>query len=91
MHSSIKKARIFATIALLILTFSFTLPMIAFNGALTQIDNGKGEEVSPLTAKVWNIYNKGRYKSQSTPLKKHFLRGFLFSFILMDLVERFMR
>ncbi|MCW8838059.1 MAG: cytochrome C [Thiovulaceae bacterium] len=67
MHPSIKKARIFATLALLVLTFAFTFPMISFNGVLTQIDNGKGEEVSAFSAKVWNLYNQGRYKSVTTP------------------------
>jgi len=71
MHSSIKKARIFALLALLILTFSFTFPMIAFNGVLTQIDNQKGDEVSSFSAKVWNFYNKGRYKSVTTPKEAH--------------------
>ena len=71
MHPSIKKARIFALLALLILTFSFTFPMIAFNGALTQIDNQEGDQVSSFSAKVWNFYNKGRYKSISTPKEAH--------------------
>ncbi|PHQ64948.1 MAG: cytochrome C [Sulfurimonas sp.] len=71
MHPSIKKARIFALLALLILTFSFTFPMIAFNGALTQIDNQEGDQVSSFSTKVWNFYNKGRYKSISTPKEAH--------------------
>ena len=71
MHPSIKKARIFALLALLILTFSFTFPMIAFNGVLTQVDNQEGDKVSPFSAKVWNFYNKGRYKSISTPKEAH--------------------
>jgi len=71
MHSSIKKARIFALLALLILTFSFTFPMIAFNGVLTQIDNQEGDKVSSFSSKVWNFYNKGRYKSVSTPKEAH--------------------
>jgi len=71
MHPSIKKARIFATAALLILTVAFIIPMISFNGALTQIDAGKGKEVSSLTALVWNIYNQGRYKSIATPEDAH--------------------
>ncbi len=71
MHPSIKKARIFALLALLILTFSFTFPMIAFNGALSQIDNQQGDQVSSFSAKVWNFYNKGRYKSISTPKEAH--------------------
>ena len=71
MHPSIKKARIFATAALLILTVAFIIPMISFNGALTQIDEGNGKEVSSLTASVWNIYNQGRYKSIATPKEAH--------------------
>nr|WP_321265953.1 cytochrome C [uncultured Sulfurimonas sp.] len=71
MHSSIKKARIFALLALLILTFSFTFPMIAFNGVLTQIDNQEGNQVSPFSAKIWNLYNQGRYKSVTTPKEAH--------------------
>ena len=67
MHPSIKKARIFATLALLILTFAFTLPMISFNGVLTQIDHGEGEQISPLSASIWNTYNKGMYKSVTVP------------------------
>lgn len=71
MHPSIKKARIFALLALLILTFSFTFPMIAFNGVLTQIDNQQANQVSSFSMKVWNFYNKGRYKSVSTPKEAH--------------------
>ncbi|EDZ61595.1 hypothetical protein SMGD1_2342 [Sulfurimonas gotlandica GD1] len=71
MHPSIKKARLFALLALIILTFSFTFPMIAFNGVLTQIDNQEGSQVSSFSAKVWNFYNKGRYKSISTPKEAH--------------------
>lgn len=71
MHPSLKKARIFALLALLILTFSFTFPMIAFNGALTQIDNQEGDKVSSFSTQVWNFYNKGRYKSISTPKEAH--------------------
>ncbi|WP_415398190.1 cytochrome C [Sulfurimonas sp. CS5] len=71
MHPSIKKARIFALLALLILTFSFTFPMIAFNGVLTQIDNQESDKISSFSSKVWNFYNKGRYKSVSTPKEAH--------------------
>ncbi|MCJ7765088.1 MAG: cytochrome C [Thiovulaceae bacterium] len=67
MSPSIVKARIFATLALIVLTVAFTFPMIAFHGTLNKIDAGKGDEVSSLTAKVWNIYNQGRYKSVTTP------------------------
>ncbi len=67
MNSSLKKSKIFATIALLILTIAFTFPMIAFHSTLNKIDDGKTDKISSLSKSVWNLYNKGRYKSQSTP------------------------
>jgi hypothetical protein len=71
MHPSLLKAKIFATLALLILTFSFTFPMIAFHGSLNKISNEKGDEVSSFTKSVWNFYNKGRYKSVETDKDAH--------------------
>ncbi len=71
MHPSIIKARVFATLALLILTFSFTFPMIAFHGTLNKIHAGKPEEISSLSKSVWNLYNQGRYKSVTTPKEAH--------------------
>ncbi|MDA3946134.1 MAG: cytochrome C, partial [Helicobacteraceae bacterium] len=67
MSSSLIKAKIFTSLALLILTVSFTFPMIAFHGTLNKVDAGRSDEVSSLTATVWNIYNQGRYKSVATP------------------------
>lgn len=71
MHPSLIKARIFAALALIILTISFTYPMISFHGALNKIDDAKGEEVSQLSISTWNLYNQGRYKSLSTPKEAH--------------------
>jgi hypothetical protein len=71
MHPSLIKARIFTFIALLILTFSFTFPMIAFHGTLNKIDKGKINEISPFSKAVWNLYSKGRYKSVATPKSAH--------------------
>lgn len=71
MHPSIIKARVFATLALLILTFSFTFPMIAFHGTLNKIEAGKVEEIPAFTKTVWNLYNQGRYKSVTTPKEAH--------------------
>ncbi|MEA3492339.1 MAG: cytochrome C [Campylobacterota bacterium] len=71
MHSSLIKSRVFATIALLILTIGFTFPMITFNGTLNLIHEGKADEVSPFSIKVWNFYNQGRYKSISTDKEAH--------------------
>ena len=70
-HPSLLKAKIFATLALLILTFSFTLPMLAFHGTLNKIDAGKEAEISSVSKAVWNLYNKGRYKSVTTPKEAH--------------------
>ncbi|MDD5401404.1 MAG: cytochrome C [Sulfurimonas sp.] len=71
MNKSLIKARFFATLALVILTLSFTLPMIAFHGTLNQIDAGKKDEVSSLSKIIWNLYNQGRYKSVTTPKDAH--------------------
>ncbi len=71
MHPSLVKAKIFATLALIILTFSFTFPMLAFHGTLNKIEEGKPEEVSTLSKSVWNFYNQGRYKSVTTPKEAH--------------------
>lgn len=71
MHPSIIKARVFAIMALLILTVSFTFPMITFHSTLNKIDAGKESEISSFTKSIWNIYNIGRYKSQSTDESAH--------------------
>jgi len=71
MHPSIIKARIFATLALIILIISFTFPMIAFHGVLNKVNEGKGDEVSSLSMKVWDFYNQGRYKSVTTDKEAH--------------------
>ena len=67
MHPSFLKSKIFASLALLIMTLSFTFPMIAFHGTLNKIHDDKKEEISTLAIKVWNFYNQGRYKSTTTP------------------------
>ncbi len=67
MHTSFIKAKIFASIALIIITLAFTFPMIAFHGTLNKIDENKIDEISPIAIKVWNFYNQGRYKSTTTP------------------------
>jgi hypothetical protein len=71
MHSSFTKAKIFAALALIILTVSFTFPMVMFHGTMNKIDEGKIEEISPSAMKVWNLYNQGRYKSVTTPKEAH--------------------
>lgn len=65
MHTSFKKSKIFAFLALLILSISFTIPVVFFHGALTNIHDGK--EVSAISTKIWNIYSGGKYVSTNTP------------------------
>ena len=71
MHPSFMKSKIFATVALLIMTVAFTFPMIAFHGTLNKIDKEKMEEISSLNKSVWNFYNQGRYKSIATPKESY--------------------
>jgi len=71
MHPSLTKAKIFASLALIILTFSFTLPMIAFHGVLNKVEEGKGSEVSSFSKSIWNLYSQGRYKSVTTDKEAH--------------------
>ena len=71
MHPSFIKAKVFAALALIIMTFAFTLPMIGFQGTLNKIDDGKIEDISSMNKSVWNFYNQGRYKSIATPKESH--------------------
>jgi len=71
MHSSFIKSKIFAALALIILTLAFTFPMVSFHGALNKIETGKAEDISPMTKKVWDFYSQGRYKSVTTPKEAH--------------------
>ena len=71
MHPSFTKAKVFASLALIILTLGFTFPMIAFHGSLNKINNGEANEILSLSKSVWNFYNQGRYKSIATPKESH--------------------
>ncbi|KAB7886456.1 cytochrome C [Poseidonibacter ostreae] len=71
MHPSFIKAKIFASLALIIMTLAFTFPMISFHGTLNKIHDEKIDEISPMAVTVWNLYNQGRYKSTTTPKEAH--------------------
>ena len=71
MHPSFTKAKIFAALALIILTIAFTFPMVTFHGVLNKVEANKIDEISPFSAKVWNLYNQGKYKSVTTPKEAH--------------------
>ena len=71
MHPSFLKSKIFALLALVIMSISFTFPMIAFHGTLNKIHDGKTNEISSLAISTWNLYNQGKYKSTTTPKEAH--------------------
>ncbi len=71
MDSSFIKSKVYATIALFVMTIAFTFPMVTFHGTLNKIYDNKVDEISPLAIKVWNFYNQGRYKSTTTPKEAH--------------------
>ncbi|RLA71504.1 MAG: cytochrome C [Epsilonproteobacteria bacterium] len=71
MHPSFMKSKIFATIALLIMTFAFTLPMVTFHGVLNKIHDDKVDEIHSSAYTVWDLYNRGQYKSTTTSKVAH--------------------
>ncbi len=71
MHSSFIKSKAYAIIALIILSVSFTFPMISFHGTLNKIHENKVDKIPSLAYKVWNYYNQGMYKSNTTPKFAH--------------------
>jgi hypothetical protein len=71
MHPSFLKAKIFTSLALIVLTISFTFPMIAFHGVMNKITKNELDKISSFSKTVWNTYNQGRYKSVTTPKEAH--------------------
>ncbi|OIP57269.1 MAG: cytochrome C [Helicobacteraceae bacterium CG2_30_36_10] len=71
MHPSLLKARVFSALVLIILTLSFTFPMLAFHGVLNNIHDEKKDEISSFSKTIWNLYNLGRYKSVTTDKNAH--------------------
>jgi len=67
MNSSLIKSRIFALLALLLLLYFFVIPAVFTHNVVELNEEGKADKISPLTYKVWNFYQKGRYVSPNTP------------------------
>lgn len=67
MHKSFIKAKVFAVLALLILTIGFTMPVVVFHSTMNKIHDDKIDEISPLAIKVWNLYSPIKYLSTNTP------------------------
>lgn len=62
-----KKYQIFTILALLLLTFSFTIPVIGFHGVMDKIKNHKTEEIPSYAYKLWDLYHSFQYVSPNTP------------------------
>jgi len=69
MNGSLLKSRIFAFLALVLLLYFFVIPAVLTHNVVELKQDGKGDQISELTAKVWNYYNKGAYKSPTIPDK----------------------
>ena len=71
MNTSFLKAKIFASLALILLTVAFIFPIVVFHGTLQKIHKGEEKTISPLAIKTWNLYNQIMYKSTTTPKESH--------------------
>ncbi len=67
MKDSNIKYKIFALIAFILLMYAYVIPAVFTHNVVELKEAGKGDKISPLTAKVWNFYNKGRYVSPNIP------------------------
>ncbi|MCB4755161.1 MAG: cytochrome C, partial [Sulfurovum sp.] len=65
--SSLTKSRIFALLALGVLLYWFVIPAVLTHNVVEMGHHGKGYQVSDLTVKVWDYYQKGRYVSPNIP------------------------
>lgn len=62
-----KKSVLYSLITLFIFSVSFTIPIFGFYGAVEKIKNGQGDQVSGISKTIWNLYQTGRYVSNTTP------------------------
>lgn len=66
MNINFLMARIFATIALILLLYGFIIPSVGFNGTLERIKDGKIENIPSFVYPLWNFYQQGRYVGVNT-------------------------
>lgn len=62
-----KRYQIFTVLALLILTFSFTVPIIGFHGVMDKINDRNTEAIPSYAYGIWDFYHKFQYVSPTTP------------------------
>ena len=62
-----KKYQVFTLLALLLLTFSFTIPIIGFYGVKDKITNHQTEDIPALAYKVWDAYSGFQHVNHTAP------------------------
>ncbi len=67
MNSSYTKSKVFTFIAFALLMYAFVIPVVLTHNVVELKELDKGGQISPLSTKVWNFYNKDRYKSPNIP------------------------
>jgi len=67
MNKSLTKSRIFTFLAFAILMYWFVIPAVFTHNVVELNEEGKADKLSPITYKVWNYYQKGRYVSPNVP------------------------
>ena len=66
MNINFLMARIFSTIALILLLYGFVIPSVGFNGTLERIKDAKIENIPSFVYPLWNFYQKERYVGVNT-------------------------
>jgi hypothetical protein len=62
-----KKYQIFTILALVLLSFSFTIPIIGFHGVMDKIRNHQTDSIPAHAYPLWDFYHKFQYVSPTTP------------------------
>ena len=62
-----KKYQIFTILALVILTISFTIPIVGFYGTIDKIRNHQTETIPPHAYWIWNLYSPFQHVNHSAP------------------------
>lgn len=64
-----KKYQVFTVLALLLISFCFTIPIIGFHGVMNKIKNHNTDAIPSYSYSIWNFYEKFQYQSPNTPKK----------------------
>ncbi len=67
MNKSLMKSRVFTFLAFGLLMYFFVVPAVLTHNVVELKEEGLSDQISPLTMKVWNHYNKNAYRSPTVP------------------------